>query len=310
MKCICLKHGIKPSERLVPWLLATKQTCQLKDPANYATLWKMRFLDILPDLKISVAALNSSGIPWIMLKGPVLAQKAYGSVFLRSFSDIDIYVKPQNFEKVLEVLVSTGGHHRKGCEPELHEIIEFDSGLHVEVHHRLSREGWYDEPLFSRMFESRYMFKVGDLHIPTAADELHAIYLALHAFNHSFLLENHWAVDLALFIVVNNIDIAGLLEISRDCGNQKIMYTSLALASKILDNFELAVKSPEFSIAINIALVQMIERADVTKQKYLSWIIRAMGAPGAQETVSWMSVKIYRKLCQKCQFLNTISFKN
>ncbi|MBU1219414.1 nucleotidyltransferase family protein [Myxococcota bacterium] len=307
MKYPCLKQGIKPSERLLPWL---GEIGKVQTSTKVATSWKLRFLDILPDLKKAVAALNSTDIPWIMLKGPVLAQKAYGSVFLRSFSDIDIYVKPQDFGKVLEVLISIGGHHRKGSEPELHEIAQFDSGLHIEVHRRLSREGWYDESLYSRMFENIFMVDVGDLHIPTAADELHAIYMALHAFNHSFLLENHWAVDLAMFIIVSNIDVSMLLETSRACGIHKIMYTSLALASEILDNFELSVKSPELSIALNIFLVRKIAGADATAQKYLSWTIRAVGAPNARATVSWMSVKMYRKLCQKCQFLNTLSFKN
>ncbi len=55
-----------------------------------------------------LASLKDCGILAIPLKGPTLAVIAYGHLALRSFSDLDIWVHPQNASKAVQSLLSQG----------------------------------------------------------------------------------------------------------------------------------------------------------------------------------------------------------
>ena len=49
-------------------------------------------------------ALEGAGVPVLSFKGPLLAKTAYGAIQLRNFTDIDLLVRPEDFETVERVL--------------------------------------------------------------------------------------------------------------------------------------------------------------------------------------------------------------
>lgn len=51
---------------------------------------------------------NDSGIEYIAFKGAILANRLYDNIYTRFFSDIDVFVFPQHFEKALDVLYNNG----------------------------------------------------------------------------------------------------------------------------------------------------------------------------------------------------------
>lgn len=59
----------------------------------------VELLGILEDL-------DRSGVSAIPFKGPVLAEKAYGNLGLREFTDLDILVRPRDTERAMDVLRS------------------------------------------------------------------------------------------------------------------------------------------------------------------------------------------------------------
>ncbi|OGC22833.1 hypothetical protein A2291_08610 [candidate division WOR-1 bacterium RIFOXYB2_FULL_42_35] len=67
--------------------------------ANY-----VKFLQTEQQLKVLCGAFNTAGIKVLLLKGPAFAQSIYPHPALRSFSDIDILVNPENVTKTKAVL--------------------------------------------------------------------------------------------------------------------------------------------------------------------------------------------------------------
>jgi hypothetical protein len=81
------------------------------------------FLDGLTRLRVSAAArhllasadtrtlagvLEPAAIPWVVMKGPVLAALGYGDASLRWSCDIDVLVEPREFSRAIDLLVSAG----------------------------------------------------------------------------------------------------------------------------------------------------------------------------------------------------------
>ncbi|HYW22401.1 MAG TPA: nucleotidyltransferase family protein [Nodularia sp. (in: cyanobacteria)] len=70
--------------------------------------------------------LAAHNIPAIPFKGPVLGHVAYGSLLLRSMSDLDILVKKQDFLRAKELLIRHGYQHKYFGD---HEAANFQAQL-------------------------------------------------------------------------------------------------------------------------------------------------------------------------------------
>lgn len=89
------------------------------------------------------AVLDPAGIPWLVVKGPVLAAVAHAREDLRGYSDLDVLVPPSAFPDALPALERLGGearvrswafHHRHGAG----EVpIVFEDGTVVDLHWHL-----------------------------------------------------------------------------------------------------------------------------------------------------------------------------
>src|SRR5688500_15332306 len=56
-----------------------------------------RHLRTLADLAELGPVLDTAGIPWMVIKGPVLAETIYPRPDLRSYDDLDVVVQPERF---------------------------------------------------------------------------------------------------------------------------------------------------------------------------------------------------------------------
>jgi hypothetical protein len=100
----------------------------------------------LEELLTEVAVLfERSGIPYRVLKGPVLAHTVYTDPALRSFGDIDVLVPPQRFDDATDEL-RTLGFERRFVEPRVGfdarftkgACLERADGLEVDLHRTLA----------------------------------------------------------------------------------------------------------------------------------------------------------------------------
>ena len=74
--------------------------------------------------------LNSNGVPWLTVKGPVLAQQVWGGVTHRHSGDLDIVVSPEHARQV-DQLLRDNGYERTMPDFEL-TSRQFDSYLNIK----------------------------------------------------------------------------------------------------------------------------------------------------------------------------------
>jgi hypothetical protein len=66
-------------------------------------------LQIAADLRGISAALDDLGVPWLVVKGPVLAETVYPRPDLRGYTDLDLVVRARDLGRVLQALEAMGG---------------------------------------------------------------------------------------------------------------------------------------------------------------------------------------------------------
>jgi hypothetical protein len=101
----CLAHraiaahpaGVLSGDEDVSLLAAARQTAVVEHLRALATLRRVQ------------RALDPDGIPWFVVKGPVLAEHAYGDPSLRRCADVDVIVPPDRFAQALGALERASG---------------------------------------------------------------------------------------------------------------------------------------------------------------------------------------------------------
>lgn len=144
-----------------------------------------------------VDELTASGIDVLPIKGPVLAVTAYGDAARRGVSgDLDLVVRPRDFERALERLRTIGYIRNEGASDPEHEHEQWESEAHllpsvlpgtmVELHTDLIGSPHTSsvdlESVFSRS-RTRSIFGT-PMRIPAAEDLL--LYLCLHGARHAW----------------------------------------------------------------------------------------------------------------------------
>lgn len=97
----------------------------------------------------AIEELARAGVPAIALKGPVLSAAAYGDPTLRTFSDLDVLVRPEHLERAMHALHTLGytprvaadaGYARHSLRARHHLSVHHpESGIVIELHWRLVR---------------------------------------------------------------------------------------------------------------------------------------------------------------------------
>ena len=86
-----------------------------------------------------ISALNTAGVPFILLKGAVLRQY-YPDPYLRSSCDIDVLVHREDLERAQDALKTELGYKGDG-KLTSHDVSLFsESGVHIELHYDLMED--------------------------------------------------------------------------------------------------------------------------------------------------------------------------
>ena len=90
------------------------------------------------------SAAEAKGAPFMVLKGPVLGALVYEDVSLRSFTDIDLVIRPEHRRRVREILTGLGYQFMRRKDQEEDYYLREVRGpggqinrLWVDVHHRM-----------------------------------------------------------------------------------------------------------------------------------------------------------------------------
>lgn len=102
-----------------------------------------RHVRALGDLAGLAPALDAIGVPWLVIKGPVLAESYYPRPDLRSYNDLDVVVPGQHLGAVLDAVHEVGGRLLDRNWPRLRELgvgellLRLRHGTLLDLHWRV-----------------------------------------------------------------------------------------------------------------------------------------------------------------------------
>ncbi|PKN47961.1 MAG: hypothetical protein CVU59_00960 [Deltaproteobacteria bacterium HGW-Deltaproteobacteria-17] len=174
-----------------------QELAQLATPGRSSSGARLRLLRALDQVDELGAALAADGIGWVLVKGVGLSLSVWPDPFLRSFSDLDVFVEPTRFASAVLVLARLG-YHTAGTPDgsQVHWTFFRENASPVELHHVFSREFGAPSSLVARFVATATPVpsdETGSLRVPSPA--AHLAYVLLHAYNHGFQLSPGWALD-------------------------------------------------------------------------------------------------------------------
>ena len=132
--------------------------------------------------------MRSRGIPFLVSKGPGIA-RAYEPASERTFSDLDILVRPRDFTSTLRLLEQVGyrerqetsqpwpSHRRLGREATNLRTID---GGSLDLHHRISPWNWSTGLSFDALAARARDVVIGGVTLPLVSIEHNLLIAALH----------------------------------------------------------------------------------------------------------------------------------
>lgn len=184
-------------------------------------------------------------IPAVPFKGPVLASSVYEDLSLREFSDLDILIHKEDFNKAKDLLLSQG----YSALYRVNRVQEASSnGRACEYHFRHKKTGvnleifWEFGPkglsfpvnlhhLWNRLGRTSFFGK--EILAFSPEDLLHI--LCFHGYKHCWE-ELRWICDVAgLIRMKQKVDWDLVVEEARRLGTERILFLGLYLAKNLLD---------------------------------------------------------------------------
>lgn len=230
--------------QICPEKVPSQVMIQLKDHYNSNA---RRNLLMMGELFKILNILKSEGINAVPYKGPVLAADVYGSISIREFVDLDIFIDKNDVLQVKELLISSG------YEPKLklstmnelqylkmqreYQFINKESGVSVEIQWNL--------PDISLSFPDKHLFTMDQIKtksteinnkvITTFSDEDLLLILSLHTVTHLWS-KLSWICDIAELIKRSSgLNWDRIIEESQYLAVERIVYLNLSLASELFD---------------------------------------------------------------------------
>ncbi|MBW2020381.1 MAG: nucleotidyltransferase family protein [Deltaproteobacteria bacterium] len=159
---------------------------------------------LFSELKKILTGLNAQGIQVIVLKGALFARMLYGDPALRRMSDIDILVKPADFDKVAAYLVNAGYARSSSVEHlvrerRYHHTHFVKGAILIEVHKGLAQPRRFKINL-DHMWKRSIRIKIDGVDALRLSNEDTVLHLCLHMAYHKFLIYLFWWTDLYEFI--------------------------------------------------------------------------------------------------------------
>ena len=128
--------------------------------------------------------LRGAGIEFALLKGPVLAEAAWGHLGARAFGDIDLLVREELLERAAGVLRAAG--FEEGELPLAYErvFLHHARSFKVELHGRLVSRAFLPGWTEAAVWPTVEVEVPGVGKVPTLREEWHFLFNGLHAAKH------------------------------------------------------------------------------------------------------------------------------
>ncbi len=184
------------------------------------------------------------GIRLLSFKGPTLAALAYEDLALRQFVDLDLLVRPQDFEAGCGLLSAHGYHPRYTLTPEQQRYhMEKECEMHfvgehsafIELHISLTDEGFPLPCEFDELWSRRQSVTLaGHEHWTLSTEDL-CLFLAVHLAKHRWESIG-WVCDYAQLLRPEiEVDWARVLQRSGAMRCEFMTLVAASLAERLLD---------------------------------------------------------------------------
>lgn len=148
-----------------------------------------RHMRAVGDLRLVHACLGSAGLPFVVVKGPVLVERLYASPDLRSYVDLDLLVRPTDLGAAVSALEAGGCILLDANWPLLqragvHELrLLGPTGGAIDLHWSLGKgPGTVDlSPSVDTLLHRAVAWRLGDVSLLTLDWADTVVHLAVHA---------------------------------------------------------------------------------------------------------------------------------
>lgn len=192
---------------------------------------------------INVATLfHTAGIPFMSVKGPLLAQALYGNVGGRHAGDIDLLVPSSELAKADAILRNTGWRR---TEPDfdltprqwreyqrlVHEFeyVNDRTQMRLEIAWRLEGMG---EQSIDELLVMAKTERFGGVPIARLPSEVEFVYLFSHGARHAWF-RLFWLVDIALLFLRREMDWPALMSVARERRVELSVWQGAVLAETV-----------------------------------------------------------------------------
>jgi hypothetical protein len=189
-----------------------------------------------------IALLKEHEVQPVVIKGFSLAATLYRQPHHRPMADIDLLVRPGEFDKASGILTAQGAKMMPATGAESATEISFDrtfilKGVKIELHHHLMNPGFKNSIARETIFDNTCEQQIMGMHLLVLAPEMQLFYLLHH-------LSRHWDFRLARFIWVMDIhyfvnhhreklNMLLFLEFVASAGNDQSIFRGLYLCAHL-----------------------------------------------------------------------------
>jgi hypothetical protein len=188
--------------------------------------------------------LCDAGVETLSLKGPMLAEIAYGSLELRQFVDLDLLLHRGDLPRAAEVL--SGEHYtsmltrrERAGDPYFQEFEDFFSGPGgvggIDVHWQLTPRAFPFAPNEESVWCRAITVELIGVKIRVPDHVDHLLYLCAHGAKHGWHSLSNICDVAELLRARREIDLREALDRAARCGGRKILLTGLYLAHTLAD---------------------------------------------------------------------------
>jgi len=184
---------------------------------------------------------TSDAIGALVVKGPVLAVRAYGDPALRSYGDLDLLVRQRDIRRATEIMSAAGyaaavplSAVDTGKIPGQYLFSKPDSKLIVELHNDRTLRYFPRRLPLEDFFARQVRVRLDGREAPALSAEDELVLICIHGAKH-FWERLMWIADVAgLISRQTGIDWQRVGESAKTVGAERMLHTGLRLASDLL----------------------------------------------------------------------------
>lgn len=185
--------------------------------------------------------LAAARIRTLVVKGPVLAVRAYGDPALRQYADLDLVVRDADIHRATKVMIESGyeadvplGAIDAGKVPGEYLFLRPGTKLMMDLHTEHTFRYFPQGLPLEKMFERQNYVRLDEHEIPALALEDELVLICIHGAKH-FWERLMWIADVAGLVArQTSLDWERAIATARDTGAERMLHVGLLLAAKLL----------------------------------------------------------------------------